>query len=313
MLAKYKSISSEIASQLPFQHKKLPQRLDRMLSLLASHSLLTCSTRANQDGKLQRLFQLSPSGKYFLNAEATASLAFFSKFMSHPKLVQALFNFKEVLLDCDNGLYMKVHGMPIYEGIQSDPPWNHIFNQAMANICTAEMTKILQMYTGFEGISLLIDVGGGVGQSLNMIISKYPSIKGVNFDLPQVIQQAPPYPGIEHVEGDMFESVPKGDAILLKGILHNWSDENCLRVLNNCHKALPENGKVVVVDFIMPEEIGCTEADKMVTSFDNLMFLDGGSERTEKEFMNLCQSSQFSSFKVVSRAFTVLGVMEFYK
>ncbi|XP_014499456.1 isoliquiritigenin 2'-O-methyltransferase-like [Vigna radiata var. radiata] len=305
--------ASEIASQLPIQHKKLPQRLDRMLSVLASHSLLTCSTLTNQDGKVQRLFQLSPSGKYFTNAEATASLALFTTFMNHPKLVQAFLNFKEIVLDCDKGLYMKVHGMPIFEGIQSDPTWNHIFNEAMANICRIEMTKILEIYSGFEGISLLIDVGGGVGQSLNIIISKYPSIKGVNFDLPQVIKQAPPYPGIEHVEGDMFESVPKGDAILLKGILHNWSDENCLKVLNNCYKALPENGKVVVVDFIMPEAIGSSEADKMVASFDNLMFLDGGSERTEKEFMNLCQISAFSSFRVVSRAFTALGVMEFYK
>lgn len=76
---------------------------------------------------------------------------------------------------------------------------------------------------------------------------------------------------------------------------------------------MPENGKVVVVDFIMPEAIGSSEADKMVASFDNLMFLDGGSERTEKEFMNLCQISAFSSFRVVSRAFTALGVMEFYK
>ncbi|KAG2372583.1 Isoliquiritigenin 2'-O-methyltransferase [Vigna angularis] len=274
--------ASEIASRLPIQHKKLAQRLDRMLSVLGSHSLLTCSTLTNQDGKVQRLFQLSASGKYFINAEATASLALFTTFMNHPKLVQAFLNFKEILLDCDKGLYMKVHGMPIFEGIQSDPTWNHIFNEAMANICRIEMTKILEIYSGFEGISLLIDVGGGVGQSLNIIISKYPSIKGVNFDLPQ-------------------------------GILHNWSDENCLKVLNNCYKALPENGKVVVVDFIMPEAIGSSEADKMVTSFDNLMFLDGGSERTEKEFMNLCQISEFSSFRVVSRAFTALGVMEFYK
>lgn len=107
-------------------------------------------------------------------------------------------NFKEVLLDCDNGLYMKVHGMNIYQGIQSDPAWNHVFNKAMANICTLEMKKILEKYRGFEGISLLVDVGGGVGQSLNMIISKYPSIKGINFDLPQVIQSAPTYPGIPY-------------------------------------------------------------------------------------------------------------------
>lgn len=105
-------------------------------------------------------------------------------------------NFKEVLSNCDKGLYMKVHGMTVYQGIQSDPAWNHVFNRAMGDICTIEMKKILEKYKGFEGISLLVDVGGGIGQSLNMIISKYPSINGINFDLPQVIQDAPFYQGI---------------------------------------------------------------------------------------------------------------------
>ncbi|XP_027367520.1 isoliquiritigenin 2'-O-methyltransferase-like [Abrus precatorius] len=305
--------ASEIASQLPTQHKELPRRLDRMLCLLASHSLLTCSTRINEDGAMERVFELSLAGKFFLNDQTNGSVALFSTFVSHRTVADAFQNFKEVLLDCDKGLYMKVHGMPVYQGIQTYPAWNRTFNEAMANMCTMEMRKILETYQGFEGTPLLVDVGGGVGQSLNMIISRYPSIKGINFDLPPVIQQAPSYPGIQHVEGDMFESVPKGDVILLKAVLHNWTDENCLKVLNNCYKALSPNGKVVVVDLIVPETIQCIDTDKMVTGFDNLMFLDGGSERTEKEFKNLCQRSGFSSFQVVCRAFTALGVMEFYK
>ncbi|MED6175415.1 hypothetical protein PIB30_078135 [Stylosanthes scabra] len=146
-----------------------------------------------------------------------------------------------------------------------------------------------------------------------MIINKYPSIKGINFDLPQVILNAPTYPGIEQIAGDMFESVPKGDAILLKGVLHNWSEEDCLKILSNCYKSLPQNGKVIVVDFIMPEVIQSTEADKIITSFDNLMFLDSGRERTMKEFEGLCIRSGFSNFQVACQAFSALGVMEFYK
>lgn len=65
----------------------------------------------------------------------------------------------------------------------------------MADICTTHMKRILETYTGFEGISTLVDVGGGTGHGLKMIISKYPSIKGINFDLPQVIENAPPFPG----------------------------------------------------------------------------------------------------------------------
>ncbi|RHN78896.1 putative methyltransferase [Medicago truncatula] len=76
------------------------------------------------------------------------------------------------------------------------------------------MKRILTLYKGFEGVSTLVDVGGGVGNALKQIISEYPSIKGINFDLPQVVQDAPTHPGIEHVEGNMFESVPSGDDIL---------------------------------------------------------------------------------------------------
>ena len=95
--------------------------------------------------------------------------------------------------------------------------------------------------------------------------------------------------------------------------MHNWSDEQCLKILSNCYKALPQKGKVIVVDFVMPEAVQSTEADKMATSFDNLMFLDRGSERTMKEFESLCKPSEFSNFQVACRAFSALGVMEFYK
>lgn len=108
----------------------------------------------------------------------------------------ARLNFKEVLLDCDTDLFKKVHGVQIYETIQSDPTLNNVFNKTMATMCTLEMNKILEIYSKFKDISLLVDVGGGFGQNLNMIISKYPSIKGINFDLPLVIQNAPDYPGM---------------------------------------------------------------------------------------------------------------------
>ncbi|QCD97265.1 flavonol 3-O-methyltransferase [Vigna unguiculata] len=119
--------------------------------------------------------------------------------------------------------------------------------------------------------------------------------------------------GIKQVEGNMFDSVPQGDAIILKAVLHNWSNEKCVEILKNCYKALPEKGKVIVMEIIMPEAIHATDADKMVTGFDNLMFLDAGTERTQKQFQNLSKLSGFSHFRVVCRVFSALGVIEFYK
>ncbi|XP_020216715.1 isoliquiritigenin 2'-O-methyltransferase [Cajanus cajan] len=222
-------------------------------------------------------------------------------------------NFKDAIIDAAaDDLFNKVHGMSTFQYADKYPAQNHIFNKAVNGISTMDMKAILQEYTGFEGISTLVNVGGGIGEMLHMIISKYPSIKGINFDLPHVVEKAPTYPGIEHVGGDMYVSVPQGDAIILKAVLHNWSDEDCLRLLRNCHKALPQNGKVIVVDLIVPEASDSDES-KIVSIIDNLMFVIGGKERTTNEFEALSKLSGFPGFEVVSRAFGALGVMEFHK
>lgn len=83
----------------------------------------------------------------------------------------------------------------------TDPRFNKVFNKGMADHSTITMRKILETYTGFEGLKSLVDVGGGTGAVINMIVSKYPTIKGINFDLPHVIEDAPSYPGIQFTSG----------------------------------------------------------------------------------------------------------------
>lgn len=89
-----------------------------------------------------------------------------------------------------------VHGADIFEYCRLDSRFNKVFNRAMMNHSTIVMKKVLECYKGFEEVKRVVDVGGGVGMSINMITSKYPHIKGINFDLPHVIQHAPSYPGI---------------------------------------------------------------------------------------------------------------------
>ncbi|KAJ1401568.1 Winged helix-like DNA-binding domain superfamily [Sesbania bispinosa] len=305
----------EIASKLPTQHSDLPYRLDRVLRLLASYDLLSVSSRTNEDGSVLRVYGISPSGKYFFFDEnSDGYLASFTSFLCHPALSRLWLNFKEAVVDPEIDLFKKVNGISKYEYFGKDAQLNHVFNKSMTDICSTEMKRILEIYKGYEGISTLVDVGGGHGQCLKMIISKYPSIKGINFDLPQVIENAPHIPGIEHVGGSMFESVPQGDAIVLKAVCHNWSDEKCIEILSNCHKALPSNGKVIIVEFILPEDPKPTNASKMISLLDNIMFITaGGVERTEKHYESLGKRSGFSRFKFVCCAFSILGVMELYK
>lgn len=92
-------------------------------------------------------------------------------------------------------LFQKFHEMSIFQYMKNDSTLNKSFNDAMADLSGIQTKKILEVYHGFEGISVLVDVGGGKGATLHAIVSAHPSIKGINFDLPQVIQHAPPYPG----------------------------------------------------------------------------------------------------------------------
>lgn len=92
-------------------------------------------------------------------------------------------------------LFEKVHGMPIYEFLSKNPRNDESFNKAMASLSKITMSKVLDTYKGFEDLASLVDVGGGIGATLSMIISKYPTIKAINFDAPHVVEKAPAYPG----------------------------------------------------------------------------------------------------------------------
>ncbi|OWM63839.1 hypothetical protein CDL15_Pgr006101 [Punica granatum] len=189
-----------------------------------------------------------------------------------------------------------------------------VFNGAMSDNTSIVQKKILETYEGFMCLRTIVDVGGGTGTMLNLIVTKYPSIKGINFDLPHVIAEAPSYPGVEHVGGDMFISVPKGDAIFMKWISHNWGDEPLMKLLKNCHDALPQNGKVILADHILPQIPDTSIDTKVAFHLDSLMLVlcPGGKERTMEELEELAKRAGFRGFRVTSKVYGI-AIMELFK
>ncbi|XVF39381.1 hypothetical protein PTKIN_Ptkin01aG0030100 [Pterospermum kingtungense] len=209
--------------------------------------------------------------------------------------------------------FHKAHNMSVYEYMQKDPELNEGFDKAMSDQSSIIMNQFLSVYKGFEGLTSLADVGGGSGTTLHFIISKYPSIRGINFDLPRLSNNAPSYQGIENVEGDMFNGVPNGSAILLKWILHNWNDEDCIRILKKCYEALPDTGKVIVVEMVYPEMVGTSSFSKYASQFDNIMLVQfGAKERSDKEYKALAMAAGFSGFQVACHVYGHC-IMEFHK
>ncbi|KAH9781338.1 Flavone 3'-O-methyltransferase 1 [Citrus sinensis] len=299
--------ASEIAAQLPAtKNKDAPMMLDRILRLLASYGIVQCSLD-DVDGS-HRLYGLNDVSKYFVSNQDGVSLGPVLALIQDKAFLDSWSQLKETIIE--GGVpFDRVHGTHAFEYLGLDPRFNEVYSTAMYNHTTLVIQKILEAYKGFEHIKQLVDVGGSLGNTLKAIISKYPHIKGINFDLPHVIQHAPEYPG-----GDMFQSVPNGDAILIKWILHDWSDEHCLKLLKNCHKSIHEGGKLIVVESVLPELPETSTHSKINFLGDVLVMTQypGGKERTKHEFMTLATGAGFSGVRFDCFFFN-LWVMEFHK
>ncbi|XP_021822616.1 caffeic acid 3-O-methyltransferase-like [Prunus avium] len=312
--------SSKIAAKIGTKNSEAPMMMDRILRLLTSHTVLHCSlVAANEDengaSDFQRVYSLGPVSKYFVNDEEGGSLVPFMTLAQDKVVKETWSQLKNAVVE--GGIpFNRVHGMRIFEFLGLDPRFNQVFNTAMFNYTTIVIKKLLHIYKGFQDKNLtqLVDVGGGFGVALNLITSRYPHIRGINYDLPHVINHAPSYPGVEHVGGDMFASVPSGDGIFMKWILHDWSDEHCLKLLKNCYKAVPDNGKVIVVEALLPAMPDTSTAVKSTSQLDVIMMTQnpGGKERSEQEFMALATGAGFSGIRYECFVCN-FWVMEFFK
>ncbi|PIA41655.1 hypothetical protein AQUCO_02200232v1 [Aquilegia coerulea] len=305
----------EIASHLPVtKNPNAHNMLDRILRLLTSYSILTSSLATDKDGHTERLYGLAPVCKYFVQNEDGVSMCPLLLFSQDKVLMESRCYLKDAILE--GGIaFNKAHGMHAFEYGKTDARFDQLFNRGMFNYSTIFVKKMLETYEGFEDLKEVVDVGGGVGTTISLITSKYTAIHGINFDLPHVIEQAQTYPGVVHIGGNMFDSVPKGETMFMKWILHDWSDENCVNILKNCYKALPDDGKVIIVEAILPVAPETNTAAKVFCQSDLIMMSTnpGGKERTEEEFHNLAKEAGFVCMKKVVCICNMSWVIEFYK
>ncbi|KAK9150284.1 hypothetical protein Syun_008593 [Stephania yunnanensis] len=150
----------------------------------------------------------------------------------------------------------------------------NMFNEAMAaaSKVTASVfvTKCKAM---FEGVTSLVDVGGGIGLMGRAIAEAFPHIKCSVLDLPSVVASCKGTENLEFVGGDMFQAIPSADALLLKGILNQWSDEDCIKILKRCREAInstEKGGKVILMNIMMDNK-GTRETVELQLIFDVML------------------------------------------
>ena len=197
----------------------------------------------------------------------------------------------------------KAFGEPCWEFFRKNPENAQIFNDAMTAM-TAQANQAIHAIYEFSGINTIVDVGGGHGGLITGILKKNPNMTGILFDSPQVIEGAKASVAASGVAdrlqlagGDFFQSVPEGgDAIVMKWIIHDWNDEQSVTIMKNCHRALPENGKLILIEAVVPE----TSEPHFAKFIDlNMLVMTGGRERTEAEFSKLYEAAGFKLTRVV--------------
>lgn len=189
--------AKEIASQIPTLNPNSARNLDRILRMLAVHSLLSTSLKPSADNEAlqDRAYGLTKETLCLVPDENGVSLAPLISFNCELDIVKSLSMLKDSVLEPEIVPFHKAHGTTIFEYMSTKAELSQLFNKSMAESSNLNFDEVLKVYKGFEEVKELMDVGGGIGKTIWKVVSKYPHIHGINFDLPNVVAQAPPYQG----------------------------------------------------------------------------------------------------------------------
>jgi hypothetical protein len=201
--------------------------------------------------------------------------------------------------------FQKRFGMPFFQYMTAHPERHSMYDAAMTGVHGSETEPMLDAYD-FSQFGIVVDVGGGNGLVLAAILNRYPSIQGILFDLPAVVDRARPIisgSGLsgrcQIMGGDFFSSVPAGaDAYVMRHIIHDWEDREAIAILRNCREVMNSDGRVLVVETVLP-----TGNEPFFGKWlDLMMLLVGGRERTEEEYERLFSASGLRLNRIVSTA-----------
>jgi hypothetical protein len=196
-----------------------------------------------------------------------------------------------------------LHGMNFWEYGEKDPAFAEAFNDAMTGYSRGTGQAVAASYD-FSGIDTLIDVGGGHGFLVSLILQSNPEMKGGVLDLPHVAEGATAMFESMGVAdraaahgGSFFEWIPAADAYISKHILHDWNDDACVTILQKMVHAMDGDGKVLIIENVIPE--GNEPSFGKMLDLEMLNSTVGGRERTEAEFAELFSRAGLTLTRVI--------------
>ncbi|XP_071698493.1 trans-resveratrol di-O-methyltransferase-like [Rutidosis leptorrhynchoides] len=248
-------------------------------------------------------YWLTPASRLLLKNDPL-SMRPFLELQLDPMLMDPCHNLSKWFHNDDLTPFNTTYGKIFWEVAGLDPKFNTLFNEAMG--CDAALvTSVIFKHCGsvFEGLKSIVDVGSGIGTLTRSIAKAYPNINCIAYDLPHVVNGLVGSKNLRFIGGDMFESIPKAEAVLLKWVFHNYDDERCIKILKKCKEVISskENGgKLIIIDMVVENDKVGSKSLETQLFFDMLMMIHGiGIQRTEIEWSKLFADAGFSEYKII--------------
>jgi hypothetical protein len=267
--------------------------LHRMLRTMASMGVLTEAV----DGE----FALTPLGAT-LRSNAPDSLRDQALFETSP-CIWASWNHLVDSLRSGRPSFASVNSRPLYSYLAEQPELATIFNRFMTVQSKNQNAAITASYD-FSWADTVVDVGGGHGATLAAVLTRYPTLKGVLIDLPEVVandsllETSKFSDRCEVVGGNALDAVPAdGDIYLIKRVMMGFSDDDARTILRNCRAAMRADGRVILIDPMLPN--GTEPHYNRLTDL-LMLVVPGGRCRSEAEFRALFDAAGLSLTKVIA-------------
>ncbi|MFE3646620.1 methyltransferase [Streptomyces sp. NPDC059101] len=278
------------ADELAAECAAQPQAMTRLLRALTGLGLLTEPAPGR--------FAVTAVGAQ-LAADAPGSLHSLVRMCTDPALLRAWEHLDDSVRTGAPS-FDTVFGTDFFGYLAERPALSAQFNSAMSQ-ATAHTAELLPAAFPFDRFRTVADLGGGDGTLLAGVLRAHPALRGIVFDRAEGLAQAGPRfarDGLADrctlVAGDFFATAPEGaDAYLLKSVLHDWNDEQCGRILGHVRRVVPDGGRLLIVEPVLPAVADASGDVIRYLSDLNMLVNVGGRERTRDDFERLCRTAGF--------------------
>ncbi|ERG87884.1 MAG: O-methyltransferase, partial [halophilic archaeon J07HX5] len=263
-----------------------------------------------------RRFALSAVGE-LLQADHPDSLRDDVLFWRSPEYLRSALHLPAIISEGGTSGFAREFGCTIFEYAEQNRAFGAVFNGSQATPSQWMTPLVLGAFDAYEfgRVSHLCDVGGGHGHTLCHLLAEHAHLEGTVVHLPNVIDTEPDHwagrlgvtDWCQYVVGDMFQTVPRADAYLLKFILHDWPDSECIEVLSTVREAAPKHCRVFVIERLVPEDgrsLAVTRADI------EMMAVNDARERTEAAYQSLAEQAGWEFVQTRTQQDETLSVIE---